>query len=286
MANSGDKIRIAPDEVCAEPVQRIVIADLGMVREHSNSAAEAGLNVLPRKLPLARVAILLMLVLLSVAVCLYHFAPHRTWLENVANVAEASVVRIQTNDGFGSGFVVASHGTRHLVCTNRHVVTVREGLIFKAATIPEKCQVVLHSGEVVVGRLAGLPRDPNIDLALVVIEADNLKPLRIGGFENVRVGANVAAIGHPEGLDYTTTSGIISAKREGLLLQTSTPINHGNSGGPLFNEEGRVIGVNTFILRKDFAEGIAFAIRADFVMEPNNWDCREDVSDLVERVSH
>ncbi|MCE9553843.1 MAG: trypsin-like peptidase domain-containing protein [Planctomycetes bacterium] len=284
MSDGTEKIRISPGEVQAQPETRIVIADLGS-REQPPAMPDTCLtrqsgNYRP-------LAILLSLVILSAAaVCFYSFAPRRPWLENIARIAESSVVRIETSQGHGTGFVVASHGSRHLICTNRHVVTVKEGFfIFTTATIPDECSVSLHTGGVVVGYLAALPKDPNIDLALIIVDTDDLQPLKIGRFENVTIGAHVAAVGHPLDFNYTTTSGIISAKREGCWLQTSAPINPGNSGGPLFDEQGQVIGINT---RKSIdSEGIGMAFRADVVLDQSSWiSYREELSDLTDRINH
>ena len=107
-------------------------------------------------------------------------------------------------------------------------------------------------------------------MALLVIEAAELKPLgRIASYGSVHPGLEVAAVGHPMGLDFTITDGIISAKRGGVFLQTSAPISGGNSGGPLVSRDGKVVGVNTMIVKPEVGPSMAFAVRADLVLSPN-----------------
>jgi S1-C subfamily serine protease len=198
--------------------------------------------------------------------------PQRDWVEVAAERAQHSVVMIRREpDALGSGFVVATDGRRQLILTNRHVL---DGA--------ERCEVLLLSGETAAGRLAGLPRDGEIDLALVLAEAHGLRPLgRIGRFGRVRVGEAVAAIGHPLGLHFTVTTGVVSAKRGGVELQTSAPISPGNSGGPLINRDGYVVGVNTRVIDPQSASGLGFAVRSDVVLDAGVWSFREDVSELM-----
>jgi S1-C subfamily serine protease len=219
--------------------------------------------------------------------------PPNDWVEDVDQAARRSVVQIKTADGMGTGFVIASQGPWHLLLTNKHVVTVTEGLISRRSRIPDQCQVVLCDGTALRGELVGVAKDP-IDLALVLVEANGLRPLgRICPFEQIHVGEKAVAVGHPGvgdvELKYTITEGIVSAKRESLWLQTNAAINHGNSGGPLIGRDWRVLGVNTGILRHesgsdDSVEGVGFAVRADLVRMPEKWTYRPDVTDLLRAI--
>lgn len=203
------------------------------------------------------------------------------WVQRVAKNAEHSVVRVATAQGTGSAFVVASHDGRQLLLTNRHVVQLTEGWLFTTTSLSETCSVVLPSGKVLEGRLVGVPADASIDLALVLVETHDLRPLGIiRHFASINVGDQVVAIGHPLGLEYTVTDGIVSAKR-GLLIQTNAAINPGNSGGPLLDRAGRVVGINT---SKYDAEGIGFAIRADLLQDSERWRFSTDVSDLLAHI--
>ena len=96
----------------------------------------------------------------------------------------------------------------------------------------------------------------------------------------------MAAVGHPLGLEYTITDGIISAKRGGMLLQTSTPINPGNSGGPLINRRGDIVGVNTMMISPEHGQSLAFAFRADLLRDREQWQYLMDVSGLLARVRY
>jgi len=155
------------------------------------------------------------------------------------------------SDGQGSGIVVDAGG---YVLTNAHVIQNTDGI-----------NVTLADGRKVPGYVVSIDNDT--DLALLKIEADNLTPIRWGDSDQLEPGAMVWAVGSPFGLERSITSGILSAKnREGSagkayqkFLQTDTAVNPGNSGGPLVDAEGRVIGVNTAIVGEAY-QGISFAI--------------------------
>ena len=153
----------------------------------------------------------------------------------------------------GSGFIVDPQG---LIVTNHHVVQGADEII-----------VTLHDGRKFEAELRGV--DENTDLALLSIAAKDALPYaEFGDSDAVRVGDWVVAVGNPFGLGGTVTAGIVSARgrdiRSGPLddyLQIDAPINRGNSGGPLFDTVGRVVGVNTAIFSPSGGSvGIGFAI--------------------------
>ena len=157
--------------------------------------------------------------------------------------------------GMGSGFIVDEGG---YVVTNHHVIERAE-----------KIQVILNDGERYDAELVG--SDPKTDLAVLKIEADEPLPFaRFGDSDSTRIGDWVIAIGNPFGLGGTATTGIVSARGRDIqsgpfddFLQVDAPINQGNSGGPLFDLSGRVIGVNTAIYSPNGGNvGIGFAIPA------------------------
>ena len=161
--------------------------------------------------------------------------------------------------GVGSGFIIDTAGH---VLTNDHVVR-------EAAQIKVTLTGPGGKEETLPGKVVG--RDPNLDLAVVQIQAKRSFPfLKFGDSDKVRVGDWAIAIGSPFSLQQTVTAGIISAVRQSLsieglpypnLLQTDAAINQGNSGGPLLNIDGEVIGVNTAIYSPSGAfAGIGFAI--------------------------
>jgi S1-C subfamily serine protease len=166
----------------------------------------------------------------------------------------------------GSGFVIDKTG--HIV-TNYHVV---EGAA--------KVTVSFSNRDSVNAEIVGT--DPSTDLALLRVQASAsaLTPLPLGNSDKVRVGDSVVAIGNPFGLDRTVTSGIVSALQRLItapnrftidhVIQTDAPINHGNSGGPLLNARGQVIGVNTQIETGDVATGnvgIGFSVPSNTVKD-------------------
>lgn len=167
----------------------------------------------------------------------------------VARQATPAVVSVSSRGGSGSGVVISTDG---VILTNRHVVG--------NATIVE---VGLADGRRVEGRVLG--RDPTLDVAVVRVEAEGLTAAPIGDSDRLEVGQTTVAIGNPIGLDRTVTTGIVSAVNRsprgfelGGLIQTDAAINEGNSGGPLLDSQGRVIGINTAILRG--TTGLGFAI--------------------------
>lgn len=111
-----------------------------------------------------------------------------------------------------------------------------------------------------------------------------LSPLRLGRFAEVEVGEPVLAVGHPIGLEFTVTSGIVSAKRGDRWLQVDAPINPGNSGGPLLDRRGVVIGVNTWRVRSGVGDGLNFALRADVIADARIWPDEPRLADLLRTI--
>ena len=141
--------------------------------------------------------------------------------------------------GMGSGFIISSQG---YILTNAHVVEGAKSL-----------SVTLSDGEEIDAELVGI--DEISDVAVVKINKAGIKPLKLGNSDNIRVGDYVVAVGNPlgRGLEGTVTMGIISARARSITIgdhtntyiQTDAAINVGNSGGPLLNMNGEVIGINT-----------------------------------------
>jgi len=168
----------------------------------------------------------------------------------------------QTQQAQGSGFVYDTNG--HVI-TNYHVVQGSSSL-----------QVTFADGSTYDATVVGT--DPSSDLAVLKVDApsDKLHPLSLGDSGAVAVGDGVVAIGSPYGLEETVTSGIVSALGRTIqstngysipgTIQTDAAINHGNSGGPLFNLSGRVIGVNSQIESESGGNtGVGFAIPSNTV---------------------
>lgn len=159
--------------------------------------------------------------------------------------------------GIGSGFIINNDG---YILTNNHVVEDADQI-----------KVKLADGKEFDGKVIG--RDPKTDLALIKIkESPDLKPLKLGNSDALKVGSWVLAVGSPFGLEQTVTAGIVSAKGRVIgsgpydnFIQTDASINPGNSGGPLINMQGEVIGINTAIIAS--GQGIGFAIPINMARE-------------------
>jgi S1-C subfamily serine protease len=184
----------------------------------------------------------------------------------ITSSTRASDVVAGAPAALGSGFVVDKAG--HIV-TNFHVV---DGA--------DQIQVSFSNRDTVVAELVGT--DPSTDLAVLRVETSSraLTPLPLGDSDKVEVGDRVVAIGNPFGLDRTATAGIVSALQRLItapnqftidhVIQTDAPINKGNSGGPLLDDRGEVIGVNTQIKTDELSSGnvgIGFAVPSNTVKD-------------------
>jgi serine protease Do len=156
-------------------------------------------------------------------------------------------------NSLGSGFVVDPQG---IVITNNHVISDADEI-----------NVILNNGEKLKAEILG--RDQKTDLAVLKVKPDKpLKAVKFGDSENLRIGEWVIAIGNPFGLGGSVTAGIVSARNRDInsgpydsYIQTDASINRGNSGGPLFNLSGEVIGINTAIYSPSGGSiGIGFAV--------------------------
>lgn len=165
--------------------------------------------------------------------------------------------------GLGSGFIVSSDG---LILTNAHVVREAKDVIVKLADRREFTAKVLGS-------------DPVTDIAVLRIDAKNLPTVRIGDARKLEVGDPVLAMGAPYGLEQTATQGIVSAKGRSLpgdntvvpFIQTDAAVNPGNSGGPLFDGGGSVVGINSQIYSQSGGfQGLSFSIPINVAMNVKN----------------
>ena len=195
-------------------------------------------------------------------------AAARTDAGRVYAAVADGVVAVQVGAGSGTGFVIDTQGT---IVTNAHVVGASSQASVRFG----------DSGATVDAEVLG--SDPSTDLAVLRVDPSRvgtLHPLTLADSENVRVGDEVVAIGHPFGLDRTATAGIVSGLGREIrspngfsideVIQTDAAINPGNSGGPLVDGRGRVVGVNSQIATAGAGGGnvgVGFAVPANTVRE-------------------
>jgi serine protease Do len=174
-------------------------------------------------------------------------------IEDVIAQAKPAVVRLKGLGKSGSGFFVTEKG---VIATNAHLARGEGSLL-----------AILPGGQQLAANIIHI--DPDRDIALVKVEGDEFPYLSLGAASNVRQGETVIAIGNPgDAMPFAVTKGIVSAVGKfsaagpGIWIQTDANINAGNSGGPLLNARGQVIGINTLKLEKRNVSGIGFAISA------------------------
>ena len=178
--------------------------------------------------------------------------------KNLVNSVKPNVVIIQASNGTGSGFVIGQNNNQTYIMTNKHVVD-----------FDKRVYIIWPDGSRNNGDVVASPRNSNLwkrgnasdfinDLALIRINGVKGNALPIKN-KNEIIGENVIAIGNPSFYDFTVTRGIVSGIREqGKLIQTDATINSGNSGGPLINSSGCVVGVISFITPDNV--GLNFAV--------------------------
>ncbi|MBD2701621.1 trypsin-like peptidase domain-containing protein [Spirosoma sp. BT702] len=178
-----------------------------------------------------------------------------TTQQNPPNQPRRSPGRGESDGGTGSGFIISTDG---YIITNNHVVA---GATHISVSLPDSREV----DAMLIGR------DPATDIAVLKIYADGLKAIRFANSGDLQVGQIAIAIGNPYGFQYSLTAGVVSALGRTLrsesgrliddVIQTDAALNPGNSGGPLVNSQGDVIGVNTAVILP--AQGICFAVSSN-----------------------
>lgn len=179
-------------------------------------------------------------------------------IQKIIELFKPSIIQIATSQSTGTGFYLKSE---KVIITNNHVVDGNIEAVIGGSSLPKQISPVYFS-------------DPKYDLAFIKApEGVDMPQIRLAEAASAKDGDTVIAIGHPYGLNYTATEGIISKSsrmRNGIkYIQIDAAINPGNSGGPLVNLNGEVIGVNTFII--EGGDNLGFALPVEYL--------REDLSD-------
>jgi len=173
--------------------------------------------------------------------------------QEILDIYSESIIQIETPLASGTGFYLEKH---KLILTNSHVVTGLKKVVISSKDL-KRCEATV------------VYDDPKYDLAFIRTDALQVKTPLLLSNEKVHDGDKVVAIGHPYGLNYTATEGIVSKadRLQGELeyIQIDAAINPGNSGGPLLNKQGEVIGVNTFIIQN--SNNLGFALPFHYILE-------------------
>ena len=174
-------------------------------------------------------------------------------MDNIIKEYREVIIQIITPFGSGSGFYLQSH---NLIVTNSHVVKGCLDVVIKGTHFPKTISKVLFS-------------DAKYDIAFVEPPVGITLPVKELSSNDVFAGEQILAIGHPLGLTYTATQGIVSKEErifDGIkYIQIDAAINPGNSGGPLINKDGKIVGINTFIFRD--GENLGFAVPVRYISQ-------------------
>ena len=169
-------------------------------------------------------------------------------LEDIIQSVESSIVLLRDSEGSGTGFVISDQG--HVLTCN-HVVNLENTTVFNSSG--ENWKIPVYA------------RNPDTDLAILQVQGlSNTSPLIFADPASINPGQQVYAVGHPLGFDFSVSQGIISSRVRTYggvsYVQTDIPLNPGNSGGPIINTVGEVVGVATRSVAPDKGQGLAFAI--------------------------
>lgn len=185
--------------------------------------------------------------------------------KKIVSSYKPNVVVVNAADSTGSGFVIGHSTNKTFIITNKHVVDSNKKVSVKWSDNSTDKGIVIKSATNSEAWKKGIFVN---DMALIRIEGIKGNPLPIK-LENELSGEDVIAIGTPAGYDFTVTRGIVSAVRDqGQIIQTDAAINLGNSGGPLINSSGCVVGINTYIYRTEEGyQGLNFAVSSSRILK-------------------
>lgn len=181
-------------------------------------------------------------------------AEERNVIKVVQQVSPA-VVKVLNQNAGGLGTGVIIDGKQGIILTNAHVVR----------NAGRSVTIQLKNAKTLSGKILGV--DSSVDIAVVKVEANNLPQAALANSDKIEIGQTAIAIGNPLNLEQTATKGIVSGLNRRIsqddvegFIQTDAAINPGNSGGPLLDSQGRVIAINTAVVRAESAESLGFAV--------------------------
>jgi len=183
----------------------------------------------------------------------------------IIDIVIPSVVTVRTDSGQGTGFIINAKENSAYLVTNAHVLANSQGNLASGITAITYTQATKDA------EFIGF--DSTLDIALLKIQG-GYNAINLGDSEKIQIGERVIAIGNPLGLQFSVSQGIVSAvHRQGInglnaYIQTDTPLNPGNSGGPLLNKEGKVIGINNF--KVSSGESLGFALESNYIKKAVN----------------
>jgi S1-C subfamily serine protease len=195
----------------------------------------------------------------------------------IINTTTPSVVTVRTDSGQGTGFIVNQSSGFDYIVTNAHVLADSNG------NLASNIRIITNTQETITAQYIGY--NSQLDLALLRIYGD-YPALTLGDSGKLQIGEPVIAIGNPLGLEFSASNGIISyVNRSGVngnpadYIQTTAALNPGNSGGPLINSKGEVIGINSFKISN--GESLGFALGSDYIKTTINQIASQNLNETL-----
>ncbi len=193
-------------------------------------------------------------------------ALHKTGIESITNYAQI----------YGAGVIVKASKTGCLILTSKHVIDAVSYCQDKNTLV----KISLQDNQEATAQVVGMHHTHDLSLLWVGREGDKKEfQQSIRNYNTVEVGEAVFVIGHPEGLEFSISNGLVAQKRNEELIQISAPVSPGNSGGPVFDDRGNLIGIvqSSFDKKKlPNAENLNFAVRADVLFNSDTWSLTEE----------
>ncbi len=193
-------------------------------------------------------------------------AIHKTGIERITNNAKIS----------GAGVIVNASKAGCLILTSKHVIDAVSYFQDNNTIV----KISLQDNQEAIAHVVGMHLTHDLSLLWVGREGDSTEfQQSVRNYNTVEIGETVFVIGHPEGLEFSISNGLVAQKRDKELIQISAPVSPGNSGGPVYDDHGNLIGIvqSSFDKKKlPNAENINFAVRADVLFNLENWSLTEE----------